>query len=79
VAGGVVASAPDRDLQTSGLAESKGCRHVVPIDAASDRRRPPVDQQVEAKARPLVLAVAFDQHIARHRTTELVHRVSHRS
>jgi hypothetical protein len=78
VAGGVVASAPDRDLETSGLAERKRCRHVVPVDAAGDRRRAPIDQQIEAEARPLVLAVAFDQHVACQRNTELVQRLSHR-
>ena len=79
VAGWVVASAPDRDLETSGLAEGEGRRNVVPVDAAGDRRRAPIDQQVETEARPLVLAVAFDQHVARQRITELVQRLSHRS
>jgi hypothetical protein len=77
VTGGVVASAPHRDLETPGLPEGEGRRHVVRIDAADDRRRASIDQQVEAKARPLVLAVAFHEHVARQRITELVH--SHRS
>jgi hypothetical protein len=51
-----VASAPDRDLESLGLAEGEGRRYVVRIDAAGDRRRATVDQQVEAGARPLVLA-----------------------
>jgi hypothetical protein len=78
VAGGVVASAPDRNLETSGLAEGKGSRHIVRIDAVDDRGRAPIDQQVEAEARPLVLAVAFDQHVPRQRITELVEKLSHR-
>jgi len=79
VAGGVVASAPDRDLEISVLSEGEGRRNIAPVDAAGDRRRAPIDQQVEAEARPLVLAVAFDQHVARQRITELIQRLSHRS
>ena len=79
VAGRVVASAPDRDLETSGLSEGEGRRNIALVDAAGDRRRAPIDQQVEAEARPLVLAVAFDQHVARQRITEFVQRLSHRS
>jgi hypothetical protein len=62
-----------------GLAEGKRRRHVLDIDAAGDRRRPPVDQQVEAEASPLVLTVAFDQDVARQRITQLLHGLSYRS
>jgi hypothetical protein len=76
VAGRVVASAPDRDLEAPGLPEGKGRRNVVRIDASSDRRRAPIDQQVEAETRLLVLAVAFDQQVTRQRVTELVQRLT---
>ena len=79
VARRVVASAPDRDLETSGLAEGEGRRNVVPIDAASDRGRAPIDQQVEAEARTLVPAVAVDQQVTRQRIPEILQRLSHRS
>ena len=71
VAGGVVASAPDRDLEPTRLSERKRRRHVVCVDAAGNRRRAAIDQQVEAEASPLVFAVAFDQHVARQGITEL--------
>jgi hypothetical protein len=64
VPGRVVAAAPDGDLQAVGLREGQRSRHVVRIHAARDCRRPPVDQQVEAEARPLILAVGRPQHIA---------------
>jgi hypothetical protein len=79
VAGGVVASSPDGDLEALGLAEGKRRRHVVDVDAAGDRSRPPIDQQVETEARPLVLTVAFDEHVARKRITQLIHSLRHRS
>jgi hypothetical protein len=72
VAGGVVASAPDRDLKTMRLPEAERLRHVVRVDAAGNRRRAAIDQQVEAEACPLVFAVAFDQHVARQGITEFV-------
>jgi hypothetical protein len=50
------------------LAERKRRRHVTGVDAAGDCRRPPVDQQVEAEASPLVLTVALDEHVARQRS-----------
>ena len=78
VAGGVVASAPDRDLETPGLPEGERRRHVVRIDAAGNRGRAAIDQQVEAESCPLVFAVAFDQHVACQGITELAWRVSHR-
>ena len=66
-------------IATLGLAEDKRRRHVVNVGAAGDHRRPPIDQQVEAEARPLVFAVAFNEHVACQRMTELVHSLSHRS
>ena len=64
VAGGVVASAPHRDLESLRLAEGERRSDVVGVDAAGDRRRPPVDQQVEAEPGPLVLAVGGCEHVA---------------
>ena len=72
MASGVVAPAPDRDLEAPGLPEAERHRHVVGVDAAGDRRRAAIDQQVEAEACPLVLAVAFDQHFAHKGITEFV-------
>jgi hypothetical protein len=65
VAGRIVAPTPHSNLETPGLAEGERRRHIVDVNAARDRRRPPIDQQVEAEARPLVRNVAFDKHVAR--------------
>jgi hypothetical protein len=70
-------STPDGDLETPRLAEGEGRRQVVDVDAAGDRGRSSIDQQVEAEARPLVLAVAHDQHIAGQPSTQIVQRLSH--
>ena len=55
--GGVVPAAPDRHLEVVGLGEGERRRHILRVDTARDRSRVAVDQQVEAGARPLVLAV----------------------
>ena len=78
VPGGVVAAAADRDLEIVGLGEGECRRHILRVDAARDRSRPAVDQQVEAESRPLVLAVGRRQHVAGQRVAELAWRVSHR-
>ena len=78
MAGGVVASTTHCDVEAVGPAERKRRRHVVDVDAAGDHGRSPIDQQVEAEARPLVLAVAFNEHVPRQRITELVDSLSHR-
>jgi hypothetical protein len=64
-----MASTPHCDLEAVGLAERKRRRDVVDTNAAGDRGRPPIDQQVEAEARPLVLAVSFNEHVPRQRIT----------
>ena len=53
--------------------EGEGRRHVVGVDTARDHRRPAVDQQVEAAARPLVLAVGRLENVALQRFLQLFH------
>ena len=77
VPGGVVAAAADGDLEVVLLAEGQGGRHVVGIQAACDRGRVPVDQQVEAGARALVLAIALHEDVARERIAKLPQVVGH--
>ena len=48
VTGRVMTAAANGDLQAMGPGEGKRARDVAGIHAARDRRRPPVDQQVEA-------------------------------
>jgi hypothetical protein len=77
MAGRIVASASDCDLDALSLAEGKSSRHVVRIDAPRDRRRATIHQDVEAETGPFLLAVSLDQQVARQRITEYVQRLSH--
>src|SRR3954452_3526939 len=71
MAGGVVASSPHGDLEPLLLSEGqRGC-DVLGVNAARDRRRLADDQQVETKARAVVLAVAVDQDVALERIAQL--------
>src|SRR4029077_15363339 len=64
VPGGVVGSSPHRHLWAVLLAERRGRRPVVGVDAARDRGGLPDDQQVEAKAGLVVLGVAWYEDVA---------------
>jgi hypothetical protein len=64
VSGRVVTPAADSDLKGVRLRELEGAGDIRRIDAPSDRRRPPVDQQVEAEPRPLVLAISRREDVA---------------
>ena len=79
MARGVVTPTPHCDPEAVDLAKRKRRRHVVDVNATGDRGRPPIDQQVEAETCSLVLAVAFDKHVARQRITELLHGFNHRT
>jgi hypothetical protein len=78
VPGGVVAAATHRDLEGVLLRERQRRSHVLRVDAAGDRRRAPVDQEVEAEAHPLVLAVGGRQHVTGERVAELGEACCHR-
>src|SRR5262249_14797224 len=68
-----VASTSDRDLEALGLTEGQRRSHIVAVDAASDYRRAPIDQQVEAEAGLPLLTGALHEHIAPPRITPPPH------
>jgi hypothetical protein len=74
----VVAAAANGDLQIVLLGEGQGRRDVAGICAARDRRRPTVDQEVEAEARTLILGVGGRQHVAGERIAERSEVPDHR-
>ena len=75
--GGIVASTAHRDLESMRLAEGQRHGHILGVHAAGDRRRPPVDQEVEAEARSLVLAIGRCQNVAGQRVAELGEALGH--
>jgi hypothetical protein len=73
-----VAAAANGDLQIVLLGEGQGRRDVAGIRAPHDRRRPTVDQQVEAEARLLIRGVGGRQHVAGERSAEQSEVPDHR-
>jgi hypothetical protein len=73
-----VTAAANGDLQIVLLGERQGRRDVAGIRAPYDRRRPTVDQQVEAEARSLILGVGGRQHVAGERIAERSEVPDHR-
>ena len=78
VSGRIVSTPAHGDLESLGLGEVEGRRHITGVEAPRDRRWAPIDQGVETPARLLVAGIRRPDHGARQGATKLLERLLRR-